>query len=211
LAPRVPVEAPRLEARTATRALDRHEPSRLTRRAARPAAALALVLAADAALALGPRWPLGGLLDEPAHAATAALALMCLPPRPRAWRAGYAVASLGVDADHLPLMRRRAEITSATPRPAAHTLAVPALLGAAEALLPARAGALARGAAAGALTHLARDLATGPGVALLAPIDRRQLRLPYGLYAAGLVALAVRAARPRLHAGAIGASIGPGL
>ncbi|MGE5635960.1 MAG: hypothetical protein ACM3UV_03310 [Nocardioidaceae bacterium] len=206
----MPAEAPRVEAGAAIGALDRHEPVGLTRRAARPWAALAVVLAADAALALDPPWPLGGLLDEPAHAATAALALMCLPPRPRGWRAGYAVASLGVDADHLPLMRRRAEITSATPRPPAHTLAVPALLGAA-ALLPSRAGALLRGAAAGALIHLARDLATGPGVALLAPIDRRQLRLPYGVYAAALAALAVRAARPSLHAGGIGARVGAGL
>jgi hypothetical protein len=50
-----------------------------------------------------------------------------------------------------------------------------------------------RGAAWGMLAHFARDVGVGTGVPLLWPVTRRSFRVPYPVYAAGCVVLALRA------------------
>lgn len=141
-----------------------------------------------------PPWILVGLLDEPAHLATAALVRINLPPRSEEWSAGFAAGALLPDLDHVPLALSRVHPDIDDPRPVTHcmlALAPPALL---ALVTRGRAREYALGAAAGGLAHFARDLAVGTGLPLLRPLDRRSLKLPYPLYAASLVALAVRAA-----------------
>jgi inner membrane protein len=160
-------------------------------------ASLAVVAAADWTIhKKRPRWILVGLLDEPAHLATAALVLVNLPPRSPRWSKGFLAGGLLPDLDHLPLALSRVHPDIDDPRPVTHcllALAPPALIGAA-ARGPARDYAL--GVAAGGLAHFARDLAVGTGVTLLRPLDRHSFRVPYPLYAGTLAALALRAARP---------------
>jgi inner membrane protein len=161
----------------------------------RPAAlgCLATVLAADwVILRRSPRWIVSGLFDEPAHLATGGLVLLNLPPRSGAWSAGFLAGSVLPDIDHVPLALQEEHPALTDPRPVTHCLAavVPLLAGArltrSEALV---------GAAAGSLTHLARDLAVGTGAPLLQPLSARVFRLPYPLYAATLGVLALRAIR----------------
>jgi membrane-bound metal-dependent hydrolase YbcI (DUF457 family) len=159
-------------------------------------ASLAVVVAADWTIdRKRPRWILVGLLDEPAHLATAVLVLVNLPPRPTRWSKGFLAGALLPDLDHVPLALSRVHPDIDDPRPVTHCLLAvvpPALIGAAT-RGPARE--YARGAAAGGLAHFARDLAMGTGVTLLRPLDRRSFRVPYPLYAGTLAALALRAAR----------------
>ncbi len=159
-------------------------------------ASLAAVAAADWTIQnKRPRWILVGLLDEPAHLATAALVLLNLPPRSPRWSAGFLAGGVLPDLDHVPLALARVHPDIDDPRPLTHCLlaiAPPALIGA-LARGPAREYAL--GAAAGGFAHFARDLAVGTGVTLLRPLSRRSFTLPYPLYAGTLALLALRAAR----------------
>lgn len=146
-------------------------------------------------------WPVPvlGLLDEPAHLATAWLGLAALAPRALSHRAWWAalVASVAVDVDHLPLYLGNGAFSVDGGRPPTHSLLLVALL--ALLAVPPRARWLL-GAAAGVVLHLTRDLVTGPGVPLLWPLADANLRLPYWPYAAVLVALAVAAsARAARH------------
>ena len=153
---------------------------------------LASVLAADwVILRRKPRWLVGGLFDEPAHLATAGLALLNLPPRSPAWSAGFLVGSLLPDVDHVPLALRDEPPTLEDPRPATHCLAAVAPL---AALAHLRRSEALSGASAGALLHLARDLAVGTGAPLLEPLSARAFRLPYRPYPAAVAPLALRAA-----------------
>ena len=157
---------------------------------------LAVVAAADWTIhSRRPRWILVGLLDEPAHLGTAALVLVNAGPRSPHWSMGFLAGGLLPDVDHLPLALSRVHPDIDDPRPITHCLLAlaPLALCGVSAQQPARDYAL--GAAAGGLAHFARDLAVGTGVALLRPLSRRSLRVPYPLYAGGLLALAVRAAR----------------
>jgi hypothetical protein len=72
-----------------------------------PLAALAAIVAADRMiLERRPPWIVVGLLDHPAHVATAALVLANLRPRSRGWRAAFLAGSLAPDVDHVPLALR---------------------------------------------------------------------------------------------------------
>ncbi len=120
-----------------------------------------------------PPWLAVGLLDEPAHLATAIL----LRPDPTP---AYLAGSLLPDLDHVPLAFGSPR--PGDPRPKTHSL---------YAILPA---ALVSGElAAGMLAHFARDLALDPGLPLL---GGRHFRVPYGAYALLVLASAYSRSRP---------------
>jgi hypothetical protein len=139
-----------------------------------------------------PRWLLIGVFDEPAHLATNVLVLLNLPPRSRAFEAGFLAGAVALDADHVPLALAPAHPGGRDPRPTTHSLPLVGAAAAAALVLPARARAIGLGLAAGSLGHLWRDLASGRGAALLWPLSHRHVRVPYWLYAATQVALAQR-------------------
>ena len=164
----------------------------MTARRLLPAALLALVLLLDVGVAADPPLLLLGLLDEPAHLATAGLALLVLGVR--GLPALLALAgSVGIDADHVPLYLGVPHVEAAGGRPLTHSLLTLAVLGALSLRWPHL-----RWVALGVALHLLRDAFTGPGVPLLWPLDVVVL-LPYAPYAvllAGLAAVAaVRAGR----------------
>ena len=163
----------------------------------RPAVALAClatVAAADWTIRnRRPRWILVGLLDEPAHLATAGLVLVNLTPRSTGWAVGFMAGAALPDLDHIPLALSRIHPSVDDPRPVTHCLlAVSPLAAAALVMRPGPARDAAAGAALGTLAHFARDLAVGTGVALFQPFTPRNVKVPYALYAAGLTALALR-------------------
>ena len=160
------------------------------------AAALGTILAADLCLErFELPWLASGLLDEPAHVATAVLALANLPPAPAGWTASYLAGSVAVDADHLPLIPIRHTLRLEDPRPAAHTLLVPAGLGLAARLTRGSAREIVLGAAAGTCAHFLRDLATGSGLAPIQPVASWRIKVPRAAY---FVAMSVLAMRVRL-------------
>jgi inner membrane protein len=160
------------------------------------AGCLAAVLGADWMIhRRRPRWIVTGLLDEPAHVATAGLVLLNLPLRSGRWTGGFLVGSVLPDLDHVPLALSRVHPDIDAPRPATHCLLAIAPL----ALVAAGSRGVAReytaGATVGALVHLARDLAVGTGVPLLQPLDGRSFKVPYSVYGGAVVAHAAAAAR----------------
>jgi inner membrane protein len=160
-------------------------------------AAVALILVVDALIAaVEPAVVPLGLLDWSAHVATAALVLTALgvPLGGPVGRAAL-VASVLIDLDHLPgyldgtLLQRD--------RPFTHsllTVAALALLAAARSR--GAAGRVLTGAAAGVSLHVLRDVATGPGIAPLAPLTAETVRVPGWTYVLTLlIALACIVAR----------------
>jgi inner membrane protein len=120
-----------------------------------------------------------GLLDEPAHFATAALALAALRPHLRMSRSFVAAAlamSVLIDLDHMPLYLGFSWISPEPDgRPASHSAAVVVLL---LAIAPIRRlpSAVLAGAALGLATHLVRDICEGePGVSLWWPLTSRNV------------------------------------
>jgi hypothetical protein len=154
---------------------------------------LAVVVGADALIRRRPPWIVVGLLDHPAHVATAGLVLLNLPGRPREWRRGFLAGSVLPDLDHLPLLLSRVHPDLDDPRPATHCLVAVGPVFVAAAVCRRHRRALG-GAAAGTLAHFARDLGVGTGVALLRPLTARSFRVRYAGYAAACLALAARAA-----------------
>ena len=92
----------------------------------RPAVALAClatVVAADWTIRRRrPRWIVVGLLDEPAHLATAGLVLVNLRPRSTEWAAGFMAGAALPDLDHIPLALSRIHPSVDDPRPVTHCL-----------------------------------------------------------------------------------------
>ena len=168
-------------------------------------AAAVVVAVADLVLRVGARPPLlvAGVLDEAAHAATATLVVLVLRPLLSGPTAAAAVvAAVLVDVDHVPgTLLGQSWLTDGVPRPYPHSLLTVALLAAGAVLVRARGGESSRrrrlvgrllaGAALGVTVHLARDLATGPGVALGWPLSSAAVTVPYVLYAGAVAALAV--------------------
>jgi hypothetical protein len=160
-------------------------------------ACLAVVAAADLVLSRKrPPWILVGFFDEPAHLATAGVALANLRPRSKEWALGFMAGAVLPDLDHVPLAVSRVHPSVDDPRPVTHCLlAVSPLFAAARLQEPGPSRDAVAGAAVGTLAHFARDLAVGTGVPLLQPLTGRNLKLPYPLYLGALAALAARAAR----------------
>ena len=145
-----------------------------------------------------------GLIDEPAHLATCAVALCLLVlsgrEPSRTFVIAALVASVAIDLDHVPQHLGLDFLTAGTSRPYLHcalSVVIPAL---AAVVLPRWRPALL-GIAFGFALHLARDLVTGPGVPLALPFSDASVRLPYLLYAgalgAGAAACLLAAARLR--------------
>jgi inner membrane protein len=137
---------------------------------------LAVIAAADyVILRRQPRWLAIGVVDEPAHVATAALLRKRL-------NAAYLVGSVLPDLDHVPLALRRKHPQPGDPRPKTHSL-----------IAVVAVAALSRDMAAGMLAHLTRDIALAPGVPLL---GGRHVKVPYGAYALLIFAKAYSRSRP---------------
>ena len=137
-----------------------------------------------------PPWLLIGLFDHPAHVATAGLVVLNAQRRPRRWTTALLIGSLLPDLDHVPLVLREQHPTADDPRPVSHCLLAVAPLAAVAAVTQSER---LHGAACGMVAHYARDLGVGSGVPLLWPATSRSVRVPYGVYVAGCVALAGRA------------------
>ena len=173
----------------------------LTITSRRAAAYLAVVFAIDALLALAaPPLVLLGLLDEVAHLLTAALLLAALRPRvPAQVVLAALAASMLIDVDHLPQYAGEDVLTEGLPRPVTHSIATLVVLGVLAATAWGLPWQLATGALLGVSTHFVRDLATGPGLALLWPLSDQAVRVSYTVYAALVVAAAVIAERRSRH------------
>ena len=139
--------------------------------------------------------PLIAALDETAHLATADLLLGALCPCAAAPFAR--VARLGavlIDLDHVPKYAGWRRLAREEGRPYSHSLPAIAVLLA----IAARSAGLrlpALGAAFGLATHLIRDLADENGAPLLWPAVARDVRIPYGVYAAAMLIAATAGAR----------------
>lgn len=149
-------------------------------------------------------WVKVALVDEPAHLATCLLLLVGLAavarvPPGSSFVAAALVATVAIDLDHSPdLVLDWGGLSEQVARPYPHSLIVPLAL-VALALIGWRRKVLL-GAAFGVAAHMLRDLATGPGVALLWPASAATVRLPYLFYVAALMlaaALAVSGLRER--------------
>lgn len=182
----------------------RHARAALTSRLL-PVLALAVILLLDVVARLRD-WsvPVIGVLDEPAHVATALLVLLAVagPRRLLAhlpFSCAAVIGSVAIDLDHLPLYAG-VHVAVDGGRPFTHCLLTAVLLAAA-------CGAVRRyrpiliGLATGVLLHLLRDLATGPGVSLFWPVRSGRIDLPYAAYCVVLALCAgvatVRAAAER--------------
>ncbi|HEY6549851.1 MAG TPA: glycosyl hydrolase [Solirubrobacterales bacterium] len=151
-----------------------------------------------------------GLVDEPAHLATCAVALLALAALggqlPTRFVAAALLASVAIDIDHAPQYLGWDALTAEAPRPYTHSPFVVGALLLCAWLAPGRWRGLLLGVAFGLGAHLLRDLATGPGLAVAWPVSGAAVKAPYPLYAIGVSALAClaalrwrRAGRPRLR------------
>ncbi len=168
-----------------------------------PVPALAVVLLLDL-IARSRDWsvPVIGVLDEPAHLATALLVLLAVAgPR---WLLDHlpyscsaAIASVAIDLDHLPLYAGLPVAVDGG-RPFTHCLLTAVVLAAAG-LVVRRWRPILIGLSTGVLLHLMRDLPTGPGVSLFWPVSSARFEMPYAAY---LLALALCAAVAMVRAAA---------
>jgi inner membrane protein len=135
-----------------------------------------------------------GVLDWAAHLATAVLVLVNLPfALPARVLVAVLLASVIIDVDHIPHYLGEEFLTAGAPRPYTHSAAAIVAALAVAAVLRRRAHrAIAVGVALGLVAHLARDVATGPGIPLLWPLTSAGVRIPFWLEAAVLAALATR-------------------
>lgn len=173
-----------------------------------PAALLALVVALDLVWSLTGEPPSErefGVVDEPAHLATAALLLVALvsllrSPPPISFAVAALVASVALDLDHIPAELGWDGLTRGTPRPYAHALWTVALFALVGLLARGRLRAIFLGVSFGVSVHLLRDLAFGGGAALVWPLSDEGARVPYAAYVGVLVGVAavalLRHARP---------------
>lgn len=143
--------------------------------------------------------PIMAALDWPAHVATAALVLAAAPRKLAPETAAWALAgSVAIDVDHVPLYLGLDKVAGDDQRPLSHSLTTTALLFAGSRLARGRRRTALTGLAVGTLLHFVRDVGTGPGVPLLWPLTRRNLRVPY---AAHLAAVAAAASAPEMAPG----------
>lgn len=133
----------------------------------------------------------GGPLDETAHFLTTLLVLSALGPRvSRRFMAPALVASVAIDADHIPDRLGFDLLTIGTPRPYTHSLTtiLVVLLGA---LFWRRRRSVLVGVALGLAIHFARDMAEpGSGVALLWPVYYHSFAYAHRAYLVAMGAVA---------------------
>ncbi|MGB7588905.1 MAG: metal-dependent hydrolase [Solirubrobacterales bacterium] len=138
-----------------------------------------------------------GFLDEPAHLATCAIALLVMVALTGSrlssrFVLAALIASVAIDVDHIPAYLGWQGLTGALPRPYPHSLLVVAILfGLGWASKNRDTRQISLGLAFGVSAHLLRDLATGPGVPLAWPLSNDVFTMPYALFAGGLVAAAL--------------------
>jgi inner membrane protein len=154
---------------------------------------LLLAAAALAFDAADRRIPFGvwttGPVDEVAHLATAALGLLVLArfiDAPRRFYVAALIASVAIDADHIPLylglLGNQAQL------PVTHSLSTVAVFAAAAAVFRRRRAVLA-GVATGLVLHFARDIAEGyPGVRVFWPLQNTSLMASYWWFLVMIVA-----------------------
>jgi membrane-bound metal-dependent hydrolase YbcI (DUF457 family) len=134
-----------------------------------------------------------GAIDEPAHLATCAIALLAVlaVAGPRiSWRFALAalIASVAIDLDHIPRYLGSHVLTGSLSRPYTHSVLLVIVLVAVGSLVRGgKARQVLFGVAFGVSAHLLRDLATGPGISFLWPLADESIRVPYAAYAAALV------------------------
>ena len=162
-----------------------------------PILALAVVVLLDL-VAGSRRWgvAMAGLLDEPAHLATALVVLVAAagPRRLLAhppFTGAALLASVAIDIDHVPLYAGL-PVGVDGGRPFTHCLLTPIVLAVAGVAVR-RFRPVLLGLATGVLLHLLRDLATGPGVSLWWPVWPQRIELPYLAYLAVVAGCALAA------------------
>lgn len=145
-----------------------------------------------------------GVVDEPAHLATALVVLGAItrlrggPPSPLfTW--SMLLLSVFIDIDHIPQQLGTDALTAGTARPYTHALWLPVLLCLAWALarrraalrhrpMPTGAQQVLAGAAWGIAAHFLRDIATAQ-ISLWWPVTSFAVKVPYGWYVAALMVL----------------------
>jgi membrane-bound metal-dependent hydrolase YbcI (DUF457 family) len=145
---------------------------------------LLLAAAALAFDAADRRIPFGvwttGPVDEVAHLATAALGLLVLArfvDAPRRFYVAALIASVAIDADHIPLYLGL--LGNQAQRPVTHSLSTVAVFVAAAAA-SRRYRAVLAGVATGLVLHFARDIAEGyPGVRVFWPLQDNSWMVGY--------------------------------
>lgn len=162
-------------------------------RLGRIAGAVAGITGLDAVQALR-QWPVPVMaaLDWPAHVTTAALVLAAAPRRLAPETAAWALAgSVAIDIDHVPLYLGLDPVAGPDQRPLSHSLLTTTALFAGSRLAHGRTRTALVGLAAGTLLHFVRDVGTGPGIPLLWPISRRNVRIPYAAHLAPVAVAAL--------------------
>jgi inner membrane protein len=121
-----------------------------------------------------------GPVDEVAHLATAALGLLvlaCFIDAPRRFYVAALIASVAIDADHIPLYLGL--LGNQAQRPVTHSLSTVAVFVAAAAASRRYRPVLA-GVATGLVLHFARDIAEGyPGVRVFWPLQDTSWMVSY--------------------------------
>jgi inner membrane protein len=164
---------------------------------ARTVAAAIVLFAVDqlAYQQVGTFVPLQGPLDWTEQLLTILFIAWALPPLIGRGRILAAlIASVVIDADHIPGYLGSQILTAGIPRPYTHSLATVVVLLALAAARPNWRG-WASGAALGVLSHLWRDLAEprGSAVALFWPLSDRVVMTSATLYFSSIAALVVAA------------------
>jgi inner membrane protein len=172
----------------------------------------------------GMNFAMRGLLDEPAHVATALVILGALvrvrrklPDQRFGWT--MLACSVLIDIDHLPDEFGSEVLTNGTPRPYTHalwTVIVLALAWAAARFIVIRSGRprpaavelILAGAASGVAAHFVRDIATAP-MSFWWPITDMAVEVPYWWYVLALaviIAIGPIGRGPRRTSAATGAT-----
>jgi hypothetical protein len=145
-----------------------------------------------------------GMVDEPAHLATALVVLGAItrfrgsPPEPKfVWT--MLACSVLIDLDHLPAEFGTTALTDGTPRPYTHALWTVIVLALAWAVArymtirtgrgrPATAELILAGAAWGVAAHFLRDIATAP-MSFWWPVTDAAVQVPYWWYVGALLVI----------------------
>ena len=152
----------------------------------------------------GMNFAMRGLLDEPAHLATALIILGALvrfrgslPDQRFGWT--MLVCSVLIDVDHLPAEFGSNALTNGTPRPYTHALWVVIALTLAWAVArffrlqsgrprPGAVELILAGAAWGVAAHFVRDIATAP-MSFWWPVTDLSVQVPYWWYVVALLVI----------------------